>query len=39
MLLTEYTAQSGPVEVAFATKLPGQIVPVDLNPGGYIGSA
>ena len=36
IFLTEYRAQSGAGEVAFATKLPGQIVPLDLNPDGYL---
>jgi uncharacterized protein (TIGR00266 family) len=29
-----YTAQGGPGMVAFATKLPGKILPIDLAPGG-----
>lgn len=36
VFLTEYTAQGGPGEVAFAAKLPGQIVPIDLNSEGYL---
>ncbi|MHB1501582.1 MAG: TIGR00266 family protein [Candidatus Dormibacteria bacterium] len=36
IFLTEYTAQSGPGEVAFAAKLPGQILPLDLTPDGYL---
>lgn len=36
IFLTEYTAQSGPGQVAFAAKLPGQIVPVDLSGDGYL---
>jgi uncharacterized protein (AIM24 family) len=35
--MTEYTAQGAPGMVAFATKLPGQIMPVDVTPGkGYM---
>jgi uncharacterized protein (TIGR00266 family) len=33
LFLTEYSSQGGPGMVAFATKLPGQILPVDINPG------
>jgi len=37
LFLTEYTTQGGPGMVAFATKLPGQILPVDINPAsGYL---
>lgn len=33
LFMTEYRAVGGPGEVAFATKLPGHIVPVDVGPG------
>ena len=33
LFLTEYSSQGGPGMVAFATKLPGQILPVDVKPG------
>src|SRR5579864_6946829 len=33
LFMTEYTAQGGPGMVAFATKLPGQILPVTIAPG------
>jgi uncharacterized protein (TIGR00266 family) len=36
LFMTEYTAQSGPGMVAFATKVPGEIVPIQLNGGGYM---
>lgn len=36
IMLTEYTAEAGPGTVAFATKLPGQIVPLDLSGEGYL---
>ena len=37
LFMTEYTAQGSPGMVAFATKLPGQIMPVDVTPGkGYM---
>lgn len=37
IFMTEYTASGGPGMVAFATKLPGQILPVDVTPGkGYL---
>jgi uncharacterized protein (TIGR00266 family) len=37
LFMTEYTAQGSPGMVAFATKLPGQILPVDVQPGkGYL---
>ncbi|HUY97705.1 MAG TPA: AIM24 family protein [Verrucomicrobiae bacterium] len=32
LLMTEYTAEGGPGTVAFAAKLPGQIVPVEIGP-------
>jgi uncharacterized protein (AIM24 family) len=32
-LFNTYTAQGGPGMVAFATKLPGKILPIDLSPG------
>jgi uncharacterized protein (TIGR00266 family) len=35
--MTEYSSQGGPGMVAFATKLPGQILPVDITPtAGYL---
>lgn len=35
--MTEYTAMGGPGLLSFAAKLPGQIVPLDINPGqGYM---
>ncbi len=33
LFLTEYSSQGGPGMVAFATKLPGQILPVTVDPG------
>ncbi len=36
VFLTRYTAEGGVGEVAFATKLPGQIVPIDLDSGGFL---
>ena len=33
IFMTEYRAMNAPGEVAFATKLPGHIVPVDVSPG------
>lgn len=33
LFMTEYTAQGYPGEVAFATKIPGHIVPVELRTG------
>ena len=33
LFMTEYNAQGGPGEVAFAAKLPGHIVPVEVAPG------
>lgn len=33
LFMTEYSSQGGPGMVAFATKLPGQILPVDISPG------
>ena len=33
LFMTEYSSQGGPGMVAFATKLPGQIMPVDIAPG------
>lgn len=33
IFMTQYLAQNGPGMVAFATKVPGHIVPVDLAPG------
>ena len=33
IFMTEYRAMGGPGEVAFATKLPGHIVPVEVAPG------
>lgn len=37
LFMTEYTAIGGPGLLAFAAKLPGQIVPLDLAPGhGYM---
>jgi uncharacterized protein (TIGR00266 family) len=32
LFMTEYSSQGGPGMVAFATKLPGQILPVDITP-------
>jgi len=32
-LFNTYTAQNGPGMVAFATKLPGKILPIDVGPG------
>ncbi len=34
LFMTRYTAQGAPGMVAFATKMPGQILPVDLGHGG-----
>src|SRR5438094_4423469 len=37
LFMTEYTAVGGPGLLAFAAKLPGQIVPLDISPGhGYL---
>ena len=37
LFMSEYSAQGGPGIVAFATKLPGQIFPVETQPGrGYM---
>jgi uncharacterized protein (TIGR00266 family) len=33
LFITQYTAQGGPGLVAFASKVPGHIVPVDIVPG------
>ncbi len=33
LFMTEYTASGFPGEVAFATKVPGHIMPVEINPG------
>jgi len=33
LFMTEYTAQGYPGEVAFATRIPGHIVPVEVAPG------
>ena len=33
IFMTEYRAVGGPGELAFATKLPGHIVPVEVSPG------
>ena len=33
LFMTEYRARGGPGTVAFATKLPGHIVPVEVSPG------
>ena len=33
IFMTEFTATSAPGVVAFATKMPGQIMPVDVQPG------
>ncbi|SFS14308.1 TIGR00266 family protein [Granulicella pectinivorans] len=33
LFMTEYRAVGGPGEVAFATKVPGHIVPIEVNPG------
>lgn len=33
LFMTEYTAQGYPGEVAFATKLPGHILPIEIGPG------
>ncbi len=33
LFMTEYSSPGGPGMVAFATKLPGQIMPVDIQPG------
>src|SRR5438309_9453302 len=33
LFMTEYRAVGGPGELAFATKLPGHIVPVEVAPG------
>src|SRR3982074_2920275 len=36
LFMTEYTAVGGPGLLAFAARLPGQILPVDIQPGqGY----
>src|ERR1700737_4656374 len=37
LFMTEYTAAGGPGLLAFAAKLPGQIMPMDITPGqGYM---
>ena len=33
LFMTEYRAIGGPGEVAFATRVPGHIVPVEVGPG------
>ncbi|HEV2575788.1 MAG TPA: TIGR00266 family protein [Acidobacteriaceae bacterium] len=33
LFMTEYTAQGYPGEVAFATKIPGHILPIEVGPG------
>ena len=33
LFMTEYTAQGYPGEVAFATKIPGHILPIEIGPG------
>jgi uncharacterized protein (TIGR00266 family) len=33
LFLTQYQAQDGPALIAFAAKVPGHIVPVDIGPG------
>jgi len=33
LFMTEYSSSGGPGMVAFATKLPGQIMPVEIQPG------
>src|SRR2546428_13017871 len=33
VFMTEYEAQGSPGTVAFATKLPGQILPIQVSPG------
>ena len=33
LFMTEYRAMGGPGELAFATHVPGQILPVDIGPG------
>src|ERR1700759_5015246 len=33
LFMTEYTAYGAPGEVAFATKVPGHILPVEIGPG------
>src|SRR5580693_7043892 len=33
LFMTEYRAVGAPGEVAFATKVPGHILPVEINPG------
>src|SRR3989475_9741474 len=38
LFMTEYTAVGGPGLLAFAAKLPGQILPMEIAPGqGYMG--
>jgi uncharacterized protein (TIGR00266 family) len=34
IFMTQYTAQGGPGLLAFATKMPGHILPVEVGPGG-----
>ena len=37
LFMTDYTAVGGPGLIAFSTKLPGQILPLDITPGqGYM---
>ncbi|HUY07849.1 MAG TPA: AIM24 family protein [Candidatus Dormibacteraeota bacterium] len=36
IFLTEYTAQGGVGQVAFATKLPGSILPINVIPDGFL---
>src|ERR1700716_4333656 len=37
LFMTEYTAVAGPGLLAFAAKLPGQVLPMDITPGqGYM---
>src|ERR1700761_8084361 len=35
LFMTEYTAQGYPGEIAFATKVPGHIVPIELHGDGH----
>lgn len=40
LFMTEYSARGGPGMVAFASRLPGQIFPIDVSPqpgGGFLG--
>ena len=36
LFMTEYRAVGASGELAFATKLPGHIVPVEIGPGGFV---